>query len=605
MKLKVVNLFVIYYLTLKIMRNLAKIFTGGILAVLILALAMPAQAFSLEISPKILKNWTAVTGKILPQVLGAKLLAQEGTVGEVPPINPEQPKQPIEPQQPIGDQQPQPQPQPQPYQPTQDNQNNPQGNTCLVNGKEMPGDCSQYNNNNNQNNQNQNQNQQGEMNGQQGQQGGPSPEQQARQLKDMQRGVKQMKTQLDRLERNFTAAEKKGITISAEVKEKLAKAKEILAQCENAKSGEDLQDIDMGELGDIINELNQAQQEQVQQAQQLQNVKRDMKNLTNGIKQFETRIKQLEKQKMVVPVEVKNTIAKIKSIVAVVNAAKTWDEAEAAGLEDIQDLMSSLQESQQLMDMLSRWPQTLKQMNNELKNLNSALKRDTSAVKKLNAKGIDLSENLAAFKDSIAKLTAIRDEAAVQIKTGTIEGVEAAFDNLQENFFGSMEEIWAPDKTINMMGNLAQFQAQSKQGLAQVQAMINKLDKQKKDTVGLKEILAQTKTKMAAVLALIKAKPLDAEAVMDGLDELESLRSEFDNAYGEVVGEENNMPWEGNGKPGQFQNIQFNFNPGNYVQQKPQQTQPMNQNGGGPGETGQPMNGGNSGGGQQMAPGTL
>ena len=549
-----------------------------VIAVSMLMLASSAQAFSLQISPKILNNWTTVTGQVLPQVLGEKLYS---LVDPVPPMD----------QQPMIDQQ-----RPQEYQGQPMNQGNqpscPYFDFCA--GKVVRKDfngvmCDVCDSGAQQNYQQKgqpcdgqncpgqpnNQQQRPEMmQGPQGpnsQGGGQGPDQEGRQLKEMQRGAGQMINNLNRLERNFASAEKKGITVSQDIKNKLASVKEILAKITSASDGASLQDIDLGALNQDLADLEQTWNEQMQQAQQLQNVKRDIKNLTNGIKMFESRIKSLEKQKIVVPAEVKDTIAKIKTIITAVTAAKTWAEVEAAGFEDTQDLMESLREHQQLMDMLSRWPQTLKQLNNELKNLNTALKRDTATVKRLSAKGVDLSSELADFKNAIAKLTAVRDAAVVKIKAGTVDDIDAVFTDLQDNFFDQMEEIWALDKTINIMGNLTQFQAQSKKELATAQATITKLKKQQKDTSGMEEILALTKTKVAEIQALAKAKPLDTEAVLSGLDELNSLRGEFADAYSELTGEENDMPWEG---PGQFKDIQMNFKPDNYMP-SPAQTQPM------------------------------
>lgn len=519
----------------------------GILAMSFLILAGSAQAFSLELSPRILNNWTAVTGNVWGQVLGEKLYAQ---VGDVMQVN----------TQPYQD-----------YQPMQDNQSSQPQNTCTVNGQNMPGSCDQYNSQ--PMGDKQLQNNQQFMNNQNNQSGDKGPDQSARQLDEMRRGAQQMLIQVDRLDRNFTAAKKKGITINPTTLDELANVKNTLAEIKNATNGESLQYVDLGGLNENLNNLQQAYNEQVQQAQQLQNLKRDIKNWSNGIKTFEAQINKLKKQKIVPPVEVIETLAKIKSIITAVTAAKTWEEAEAAGIEDMQDLMSGLWESQKLMDTLSRWPKTLNDINAQLKTLNAAYKRDINTAKKLSKKDIDVLDPLSALKTSIDKLTAARDEATAKIKAGTADDVEEAFTILQDDFFGGqIEEAWASDKTINIMGNLTQFQAQSKKELTQAQNTINQLKKQKKDTSGLVEILALTKIKVAEIQNLSKAKPLDAEAVMDVLDELNSLRMEFADAYSELVGEVNDMPWEGD--QGNFQNIQFNFNPNNYTQQQKPQISP-------------------------------
>jgi len=646
------------------MRKLAKISMAGILAMLVLTLAVPAQAFTLEISPRILKNWTALTGQALPQVLGEKILAQEGM--NVPPADQQQPPMGNQPyQDPNREQQPQlPQP----------------GNTCMVNGKEMPGDCSQYNNNQggqNQNNQSdqpwagmcqnntalacvnsdgkvvsspkvdanrnpvcpadssaqcgnyqqgnqEGQNNQGMGNGNMnGQPGGMNPKDQERMMNQMKNDVTRMETQLARLERNIIAAEKKGIIV-ADMKEKLAKVKETMALLKNAKTGDELQAIDIGGLNSDLMELEQEYNKQVQQAQQLKNIQKEMKNFENNFKRIETILKTLTKQKIVVPVEVTANIAEIKTIVAAVKVAKNWVEVEAAGFDKISELMDTFQQNQKLLDMLSQSSRVLKQTKAELNKLKVANKQDKDIVRRLIPKGIDLSKDLADFEAGIAKLTAVNAEAETKLKAGTVDEVEAAFDLWENDFFGALDDTWMIDKIFRTMSNLTTFASNSNREINQFRNQIKSAQKKKLDVTSLTAILEQIKVNVAEITALAKIKPMDADTldtIISKLNDLSDLKLEFMDTYSELTNTEADMPWEpANPSQNQFQNVQFNFDSsqyGQYMQQKPQQPQ-MNQGGGGMGQPmdngggmnqpqpmNQPMNGGNSGGGQQMAPGTF
>ena len=71
---------------------------------------------------------------------------------------------------------------------------------------------------------------------------------------------------------------------------------------------------------------------------------------------------------------------------------------------EIFDLMRDLDESRGQMEMLARWPQTVKEMDRQVKNLERKLKRSKSTVDRLNKNGIDLSSVYSQFESSVAKI---------------------------------------------------------------------------------------------------------------------------------------------------------------------------------------------------------
>ena len=74
-------------------------------------------------------------------------------------------------------------------------------------------------------------------------------------------------------------------------------------------------------------------------------------------------------------------LGKVKAIIADIKAGKM----ENAG--DIFDLMRDLNENRGQMEMLARWPQTVKEMDRQVKNLERELKkRSKLSVDRLNKK---------------------------------------------------------------------------------------------------------------------------------------------------------------------------------------------------------------------------
>jgi len=498
-------------------------------------MAMPVQAFSLEVPAELLQAWRAGRQKVLGEQISTPLPTQE----QVSPLS---------------------------AQPSEGASAGSPAQTCNVNGKELPGPCSNYN--------------QGPT-GPSGEQFGQNEEERlrkeeemkkreqenrARQLTDMKRNVNQMSLNLDRLDRMFQSAEKKGTVIPTEVKNILAKAKETIKSAKATQSMDEMEAIDLGGLGEDIRALEEARQEYVDAVQRLQDIKRNIKNFEQEIKMFEKQINTLKKQKMAVPAQVTENLGKLKEIIATIKNAKTWAEVEEMGFDQMQEYMNNLQENRQQLEMLARWPQTLKDLDRQLKQFASELKRSKTITARLQKQGIDISNLYTEFESGINRLKAVRDEAANKIKSGDAETIESAFESIQDDFFGQTQDIWQNQRIIQTMSNLGQFAKEFKQRMAGSQQLINQLKRQKIDTAELEDLINQAKTQGNEILVLVKAKPVDEEAIISGLMEMENFRSELENQVQELMGKQEEMPWQKG--PQQFTAPQLNFDIKKLVPQK-------------------------------------
>jgi|GEM_PF-1345569 len=438
----------------------------------------------------------------------------------------------------------------------------PQPPTCNVNGTEMSGPCNNY----------PPQGGQGTMppqmgpGGQQGQMGGGGNF-----LKDMQRGVKQMANQIKKFETWMASAIKKGVVIPQEITDKLTEAKAAIEKINSAQSSEDLQnsDFDPSVLSDATQTLEQYRQEQQQQEQMLKGMQRGMKEMMRGFKMYASQIAKLEKKKTVIPADIKDTVAKATAIFDAVQKAKTYDEAEAAGIEDLQDIMMNLNDGGQQLEMLARWPQVTKQMDSQLKILNSQLKKDKSIVTRLTAKGIDVSAAFTAFEEGVNKLQTARNDAVTKMQAGDSQG---AFDAVESDFFGQMDDVMQNQQTIDLMNNLGNVNSQLQKSLNDAQRVINTLKRKKVDTTELVDLLNQAKTKASEIKASLKAKPIDTDNIQTALEDMQNIKQEFDDKAEELGGDTTQpMPWEQGTK--QFQTLQMPVGMNQYLPQ--QQTNPM------------------------------
>lgn len=505
------------------MRNIAKFSISCLLIVSCLIFVAPAKAFYFEV-PKVLKDLWPLSVK-----------AQEAKESVL--TTPDQTMMPVQPET-----------------PSQSIINNPPADTCRVNGVDQPGSCADWN-------------QKIEMQPAQPQSGqmnepgqinepremnkpGPNQEQM---LKDMKRGANDIDRQLKKFKSMIVKFEKKGIIISDDIKIKMDELNALIQKFQSATSVEEIADLDMNDLQGKMQDLEQERQN----LEQMDNIMREMKRIESSVKMFEKQVQKLAKQKVAAPAEVADNLAKIKSLIADIKVGK-MDNAQ-----DIFDLIQQLDQNRGEMEMLARWPQTVKEMNQQVKNLEKELKRDKTIVDRLKKKGVDLSSIYSQFEEAIGKLKETREEAKTQIS----DDVSGTFEKVQNDFFGQLDDVWENSKIIAAMSNFARFRSDSNRELNKAQQQINALKKKKIDTSELEDLLAQVKGKVAEIKELIGAKPLDPDAIIDVLSDLQNLNQDFGDKTVELTGMESVMPWEKG--PQQFQSIQVTPNLDKLIPRQP------------------------------------
>lgn len=557
------------------MLNIKKIIALTIVVAGVLLVAAPAKAFYLEL-PNVLKFWQGTTkAQEAPALAPAPAPVVETRLAPAP-------TEPLPPQGDVkvdeSNPSPAPMPSPEetrPYIAPMPNSSFGGGEkpqqTCRVNGEERPGSCEQYNNqptqggweNGDNNRDNGDRDQKMQQQDQERQK-----KDQERQLKDVRRGINDVERQLRQFEQMVAKFEKQGIAASEDLKSKISNLKAMIEKYKAVTSVEDMQEMNMDELWQSMRDL----EEERQNLERTGNVLREMKRIESGVKMFEKQIAKLAKQKVTVPADIATNLEKVKAIIADIKSGK-MEKAE-----DIFDAMQELDQNRGQLEMLARWPQTLKEMDNQLKNLNREMKRAKTIVARLSKKDMDLSEVYAEFVAAFDKIKETRDAAVAKMQAGESED---AFETVQNDFFGQMEDTWQGHKIIMTMSNFGQFSADFTRGIAQAQRQINALARKKIDTAELKNLLEQAKAKGAEVKEMFKAKPIDPDSIMAVLEELEDLRQEFEQTMAELTGVEEEMPWEKG--PSQFQSMQASPTLQKLIPRKETMQRPMN-------ETQQPKN---------------
>lgn len=414
--------------------------------------------------------------------------------------------------------------------------------TCNVNGTEMPGPCENYNfESGGQSSPTQPQYNKKDDDERRKQDEERQKKDQERWMNDMKKGNKDMERNLTRLSNMFKKAEKEGTVIPEDIKAKLTKANEILNSLNTAKTAEEMQNIDMQDLNDIMRDLDDSREVLIDQAQRLKDMKRGLKDISKELAKFEKQVEKLKKQKMAIPEELSLTLNKIKSTVFAIQNAKTWEEAEAAGIEDIRDLWESLNENRQKLEMFSRWPQTLKEVDKQLKQIDKEFQRAKKLVEKAKKNGLDFSDVYAEFEDAVNKLKSAKGVAQKKMAEGDGEG---AFEVIENDFFEQMEYTWEHQRIISTLNNLGRFKADFKKGLNELNSLMKKLKRKNLDITGIEKLIIYAAARGKEIESLLKAKPIDADKITDLLYEFEDLRQEFYEKADELTGEGEIMPWE-------------------------------------------------------------
>jgi len=365
-------------------------------------------------------------------------------------------------------------------------------------------------------------------------------------MRDIRNGADQMNRDLNKFDYTLKDAQRNGVKPEQEVLDAANRVRSQTQKLQNARRPEDLMGIDSNALEQDMQSLEQSKRSTQEQTRRIKDMQRGTLQMSNGVIQFEAQIKKLQKQGIGIPQETTDALQKAKTITETIKNSKDADEIESA-MQDLQEVQGTLNDSRQNLEMLSRWPQTLKQLDQEIKRINTELKKNKKKVDQLMKKGFtNITTVYGQIETEVNTLKTTRDAAVEKAKSGE---VQAAFELLESDFFDKTQEIWEQFRVIQTIGNLGRFASEFKKGLAKGKREIANLKKQKKDVAELQALFDQIQTKGAEVTNLLKAsaESLDEDAIMDTIQELESMKQQFDSLRNDLGGGEL-RPWQSGGQ---------------------------------------------------------
>ncbi|MBI4457929.1 hypothetical protein HY633_03125 [Candidatus Uhrbacteria bacterium] len=383
-----------------------------------------------------------------------------------------------------------------------------------------------------------------EMGPPEGVQMGPSPEQMAKineaKLKGMKSGLKGMQAGYAKIKAQYDKIEKAGTLIPQADKDGLAEARGLIDTVKNATTAAEIEDIDTDHFSDLLEKLSADIGDLRQQAEMLKGLKQAAKGMKTGIKMFDTQIAKLTKQNIAVPADIADILGQVKALIAGIEGNKSWDDLQALGIENVDELFDKLDDGRERIVMLGRWPQAIKQVDKQLAAMDKTAVRLKALADKLKGGEIDVAERQAQYAAGVADLRKARNDADALVKAG---GGTEAFDLLETGFFDKLDGIIENQRVIETMANMGRFVSEYRKASLSIQQQLAALAKKKVDTTELKSLFAQFKAKGDSIAALLKVKPIDTDAVLAAVNEFEDLRlaalDKIDAARGGAV-----MPWD-------------------------------------------------------------
>lgn len=352
----------------------------------------------------------------------------------------------------------------------------------------------------------------------------------------------QMQRGLDRFQFMVNDAEHKGIKITPEMKARMERTRGVLDKTGNAQNPQDLQNVNVDGLYQDMQSLDSTRADLARKESQLKQMRQGVNGMEQMVNQFEKQLAKLKSQGIALPNGVDDSLGKLKAVIEKVKAAKDPDEMQQT-MQDIPDLMGNLNDSRQQLEMLTRWQQTKKQIDREMNQLQKELKRSKVLADKLIAKGVDVSAIYNQFEQAVNKLKSVRDDATSKIQSGD---AQSAFDLLENDYFGQMQEVRERARIIDSLSHLTRFAADFKRSTNQARRQISLLKRQKIDTSDLEAMLNDMLSKGNAVSDLMKGQlpqDIDQEGLMTALQDLESAKQLFLDKVTELNGGQD-RPWD-------------------------------------------------------------
>ncbi len=282
-------------------------------------------------------------------------------------------------------------------------------------------------------------------------------------------------------------------------------------------------------------------EEQMKQMDEMRfkQMKQGMGQFAKGVKMMKTSVNKiktkLQKCGVGLPEELSNALSAADGMVTKIQEAETADALEEV-IADIEDVGSVMQEWGPKLGDLTRICGMVKQAEKDLKSVNSSVTRLEKQVKA--NKKMDLTELLGQYKQEVTLLsTALSDAKAL-----TATDPEGALEKIEDDFYGQMDNVKNARTSVEMALNVSKGLAAAKQELRAFEQQIKKFKSKKIDTTAADELLTALKAQVEGLKQLIASKDYTADDLVDKVEEVLSTKEQLSDTLDQLRGGAEYMP---------------------------------------------------------------
>ncbi len=276
----------------------------------------------------------------------------------------------------------------------------------------------------------------------------------------------------------------------------------------------------------------EAEQEEMQkrmEKQQLAQMKRMFSGgmMEKGIVMMKKSIAKLQKQGISVPGEYLALISSVEEAMKVIKGATEMTDEVSAAMEILQDKSEDLREIGPRIGMLSEWPRIIKSADSQLVRVRKQFNQAKTRAKK---SMVDISEIEAKIEAELSQIEKVRDDLKIQATKADVEFGDI-MDSLREDVFEAIGDL---QNDINILQNISDIGSELKKVdsmLKNFDARAVRLQKAKKNTSRLSELIVEAKKKRDEVKNIISKSGFGLEALFNTISDGQSLLREINQEF--------------------------------------------------------------------------
>ncbi|MBI5466047.1 MAG: hypothetical protein HY974_02025 [Candidatus Kerfeldbacteria bacterium] len=266
----------------------------------------------------------------------------------------------------------------------------------------------------------------------------------------------------------------------------------------------------------------------------LEQMKRGMKSFGSQLEKMKKRVAKLQAAGITPPGELSTAMAKAGELIQKVQSAEAIEDVQDL-MDDFQGVVETITEQMPEMERLAQFPKVLKKAKLEVAKLDKLVAKAQAAQKRAK---IDMSSILETFSQKVAAEKQLVADAEALAKD---KQSEDAFAKL-EDFFNGLQDTYEENGKVQAVTNFSLYAQTVLKGIKAAKTQIKALARRKIDVTELNNIITESEQKYAELKTLLAAKPIDPDAVLEALNGLEDLRTNFTDKYEELSGQQSELP---------------------------------------------------------------